>query len=186
MIDDTLTTQVPAVHRSAEGRARRSVFETFSTWAMACHVLFAVTFLVDPAIARQWLLPASHLFAWAIFVGSHVLVAYYPETMHAPRIAGHQALHGKCVQILIGHEILHVSPLVALFVVPGLWPAAGTLAPQAWLLGTLPALLLGGAYFAWQYKDDNAYAASRAHLGVMFLAALGAGLGANLLALLRL
>lgn len=184
MIEETVVAaKVPAV-AAAE---RSSIFETFSTWAMACHVLFALTFvLVNPAIARQWLLPASHLFAWAIFVGSHVLVAYYPETMHAPRIAGHQALHGKCVQILMGHELLHVSPLVALYVVPGIWPAAGVLSAASWLMATVPALLLGGAYFAWQYKDNNAYAADKAHLAVMFLAALGAGVAANLLVLLRL
>ncbi|MFN3431043.1 MAG: hypothetical protein ACK46X_13945, partial [Candidatus Sericytochromatia bacterium] len=70
--------------------------------------------------------------------------------------------------------------------VPGIWPAHGAIAPTAWLLGTAPALVLGGLYFAAQFKADNPYRVTKAHFGVMFAAALAAGLGANLLALWRL
>lgn len=166
----------------AEWPERLHLFQTFSTWAITCHLALAATLFLAPSLAWHWLLPASHMFAWAVFVGSHVLVGLYPETMHRPRIAG----HGKCLQILVGHELLHVSPLVALYAVPGVWPASGVVTPLAWLMGTAPALLLGGGYFAWQYREDNAYGASRAHLALMFAAALAAGLAANALAVFRL
>jgi hypothetical protein len=186
MIEETTLTQVLPQAAPADWTERAGLFKTFSMWAMACHVALAAGLLVAPALAHHWLLPASHLFAWAVFVGSHVLVGLYPETMYRPRIAGHAKLHGKCLTILVGHEVLHVAPLVALYAVPGIWPAHGALTPAAWLWGTVPALLLGGLYFAGQFKADNPYRVTKAHFGIMFAAALAAGLGANVLALWRL
>lgn len=181
--DTTLAASLAALPATKE---RGSLFQTFSTWAMACHGLLALGLWMDAGWARHWLLPTSHLLAWAVFVGAHVLVGFYPETMHRPRIAGHSKLEGKCLTILLGHEVLHVAPVVALTLAPGLWPAHGALSPVDWLVGSLPGLALGAAYFAWQYGDDNAYAASKANFARMFAAAVGAGLLANAAALWRL
>jgi hypothetical protein len=166
--------------------ARGHLLQTFSMWAMACHMALAASIVTGAGQISACLLPASHMMAWAVFVGAHALVGFYPETMHRPRIAGHAALEGRCLTILVGHELLHVVPVVGLYLVPGLWPAHGVMGPFQWAVGTGFALALGGLYFAWQFREDNAYAASRAHLAAMFGLAIASGLVANALAVLKL
>jgi hypothetical protein len=166
--------------------ARGHMLQTFSMWAMACHLTLAIALLSGWSSFAACLLPASHMMAWSVFVGAHALVGFYPETMHRPRIAGHAALEGKCLAILVGHELLHVAPVVALYLVPGLWPGHAALGAFQWGVGTAFALALGLVYFFWQFREDNAYGASKAHLGAMFALALAAGLAANALAVLKL
>ncbi|MDB5099796.1 MAG: hypothetical protein JWM80_4217 [Cyanobacteria bacterium RYN_339] len=181
-----VTTIDEALHATAVVPARSSIFQTFSVWALLGHLAFYGSLFAAPTLARLWLLPVVHLMAWAVFVGSHVLVAFYPETMHKPRIAGHDHLHGKSFQILVGHEVLHVLPLVALYLVPGVWPAHGAFEPTRWLLGSLPGLVLGAAYVAWQGGEGNAYGAEPGRLNWMIGASTLAGVSANVAALLWL
>jgi hypothetical protein len=166
---------------------RVAPFQTFTSWCAPLHVAYAAMLMFGPgSLARRWLFPIVHFNAWAVLVGSHVLLYFRPRTLLEQRLRGLEVARHETLIVLAGHVVLHVVPVLAFVALDRAWPSAEELSPLGFAWGTAIAVLFGTTYAIWKVNPHNPYRVKLHQMRVMMISAVVAGLLANLAAFVRL
>ena len=140
--------------------------------ALVVHAGFALLLLTGATeVAHRYLFPVSHLVACCVLVGSHVMLHQHPSTLSRSEFPGQE--HLGPFAILLGHELKHLLPLVALHAIEAAWPPHPVGPTTAGM--TLVTLAAAAGYYLVQ-RADNPYRISRAD----FREACGVGVGGGL------
>jgi hypothetical protein len=162
-------------------------FQTFTSWCAALQAAYAAGLMFGPdSHARRWLFPVVHFNAWAVLVGSHVLLYFRPQSLSHRQLRGLEVGRYEPLIASAGHLVLHVAPVLALAALGRAWPRAEELSPLGFAWGTALAVLFGTTYAIWKVRPDNPYRVNIHQMRVMMVSALVAGLAANLAAFVRL
>ncbi len=182
---DSIRDDALALVRPAGAMAR---FQTFTSWCTPLNVAYAAALMLGQGgVARRWLFPVVHFNAWAVLVGSHVLLYFRPRALLEQPIRGIDgARREKLLVVLAGHMVLHVAPALAFVALDRAWPTAPELSPLGFAWGTALAVLFGTTYAIWKVRPDNPYRVKLRQMRVMMISAVVAGLLANLAAFVRL